>query len=198
MKVTIFGGAAPQNNGTSYEDAFRLGRKLALAGHVVLTGGYIGTMEAASRGAAEAGGHVIGVTCAEVETWRNVKPNAWVLEERRFPSLHERLLALIDGCDAAIALPGGVGTLLEIAMMWNRMVIDAIPHRPLILVGKGWREAMTAFYSAQGSYVSEPAQALLSYANDVDEAFDLLHAFNQLQAFDQLQEPFKGSKPEQQ
>jgi predicted Rossmann-fold nucleotide-binding protein len=42
--------------------------------------------------------------------------------------LHERLLALIDGCDAAIALPGGVGTLLEIAMMWNRMIVDAIPQ----------------------------------------------------------------------
>jgi uncharacterized protein (TIGR00730 family) len=174
MKVTIFGGATPQNNGTSYEDAFRLGQCLAQAGHTVLTGGYIGTMEAASRGAAEAGGHVIGVTCEEVETWRKVKPNAWVLEEWRFPSLHERLLALIDGCDAAIALPGGVGTLLEIAMMWNRMVIDAIPHQPLILVGEGWREIMTAFYTAQGGFVSESARQLIFYAKDVDEAFIFL------------------------
>ena len=74
MKVAIFGGATSQSNGTSYEDAFRLGKRLAGAGHVVLTGGYIGTMEAASRGAAEAGGHVIGVTCQEVETWRQVNP----------------------------------------------------------------------------------------------------------------------------
>lgn len=174
MKVAIFGGATPQNDGTPYEDAFRLGHRLAQAGHVVLTGGYIGAMEAASRGAAEAGGHVIGVTCQEVETWRNVKPNAWVLEEWRFPSLHERLLAMIDGCDAAIALPGGVGTLLEIAMMWNRMIINAIPCRPLILVGEGWCNVMSAFYNAQNGYVSEPARKLLSYAKDVDEAFDLL------------------------
>src|SRR5512140_1152626 len=153
MKVAIFGGATPQNGGASYEDAFRLGQKLAQAGHVVLTGGYIGTMEAASRGAAEAGGHVIGVTCVEVETWRKVKPNAWVMEEWRFPSLHERLLALIDGCDAAIALPGGVGTLLEIAMLWNRMIVEAIPQRPLILVGDGWHETTAAFYAALGSYV---------------------------------------------
>jgi uncharacterized protein (TIGR00730 family) len=174
VKVTIFGGAAPQNDGTSYEDAYRLGQRLAQAGHVVLTGGYIGTMEAASRGAAEAGGHVVGVTCEEVETWRKVKPNPWVLEEQRFVSLHERLLALIDGCDAAIALPGGVGTLLEIAMMWNRMIVDAIPHQPLILVGKGWRETIGAFYAAQGGYVSEGARWLLSFAEDVDEAFVLL------------------------
>jgi uncharacterized protein (TIGR00730 family) len=174
MNVAIFGGATPQNGGTSYEDAFRLGQKLAQAGHTVLTGGYIGTMEAASRGAAEAGGHVIGVTCEEVENWRMVKPNAWVLEERRFVTLHDRLLALIDGCDAAIALPGGVGTLLEVAMMWNRMIINAIPNRPLILVGEGWRETMTGFTHAQGGYVSENSRGLLSYAQDVDGAFILL------------------------
>jgi uncharacterized protein (TIGR00730 family) len=174
MKVTIFGGATPQSNGTSYEDAYRLGQKLAEAGHTVLTGGYIGTMEAASRGAAEAGGHVIGVTCQEVETWRKVRPNAWVLEEWRFDTLHERLLALIDGCDAAIALPGGVGTLLEIAMMWNRMIIDAIPRRPLILVGSGWQQTISGFLDAQGGYVSEHSRDLLQYVADVDDAFAAL------------------------
>lgn len=174
MNVTIFGGANPQIDGTSYEDALRLGKKLAEAGHAILTGGYIGTMEAASRGAAEAGGHVIGVTCEEVETWRKVKANAWVLEERRFTTLHERLLALIDGCDGAIALPGGVGTLLEISMMWNRMIVDAIPHRPLILVGEGWQEVMTSFYEAQDGYVSENSRKLITFAKDVDEAFTLL------------------------
>ncbi len=178
MNVTIFGGAAPQTNGTSYQDAFRLGQKLALAGHVVLTGGYIGTMEAASRGAAESGGHVIGVTCGEVERWRNVKANAWVLEERHFPSLHERLLALIDGCDAAIALPGGVGTLLEIAMMWNRMTVDALPRMPLILVGSGWRETMEAFFTAQADYVSQNSRSLLFFADSVDEALDILNAYD--------------------
>jgi len=174
MKVSIFGGANPQSSGTSYEDAYRLGQKLANAGHVVLTGGYIGTMEAASRGAVEAGGHVIGVTCEEIETWRKVKPNAWVLEEWRFPSLHERLLALIDGCDAAIALPGGVGTLLEISMMWNRMIIDAVPNRPLILVGESWRETMDGFYSSMDGYVSENSRKLVSFAQTVDQAFEYL------------------------
>jgi len=174
MNVTIFGGANPQADGTSYEDAFRLGQKLAASGHAVLTGGYIGAMEAASRGAAEAGGHVIGVTCEEVETWRKVKANAWVLEERRFVTLHERLLALIDGCDAAIALPGGVGTLLEIAMMWNRMSVDAIPRRPLILVGKGWNDVITCFFAAQDGYVSSNSRSLIFLAEDVDEAFRIL------------------------
>lgn len=174
MNVTIFGGANPQTNGTAYEDAYRLGKQLAEAGHVILTGGYIGTMEAASRGAAEAGGHVVGVTCQEVETWRKVKANQWVLEERRFETLHERLQALIDGCDAAIALPGGVGTLLEIAMLWNRMIVDAIPRKQLILVGAGWQETIQIFFSSQDGYVSSNSRALISFAPDVDAAFSML------------------------
>lgn len=174
MKISIFGGAACRTAETSYADAFRLGKKLAQAGHTILTGGYIGTMEAASRGAAEAGGHVIGVTCQEVEAWRKSKPNAWVLEEWRCETLHERIISLIDGCDAAIALPGGVGTLLEITMMWNRMSIDAMPHKPLVLVGQGWQDAITGFYQAQDGYVSDASRALVSFAADVDQAFSMV------------------------
>jgi len=100
MKVTVFGGAGPKPGDPAYLEALELGRELAQAGHSVLTGGYIGTMEAVSRGAAEAGGHVIGVTCDEIETWRAVSPNAWVQEEWRYPSLRQRLFALMDHCDA--------------------------------------------------------------------------------------------------
>lgn len=174
MNVAVFGGANPQAEGASYADAYRLGQILAQAGHTVLTGGYIGIMEAASRGAAEAGGHVIGVTCQEVETWRQVKPNAWVLEERRFVTLHERLLALIDGCDAAVALPGGIGTLAEISLMWNRMHISAIPTKPLILVGRGWKQTMEGFYGALGSYVADHARQIIYFVDDVDCVIPML------------------------
>src|SRR5512145_1976234 len=104
MKVSVFGGSQPREGSAAYDEALNLGRLLAKRGHVVLTGGYIGTMEAVSRGAAEAGGHVIGVTCEEIEKWRNVGANRWVKEERRQKTLNERLQALIEGCDAALAL----------------------------------------------------------------------------------------------
>ena len=80
MKVSVFGGSQPREGTTAYEEARKLGELLAKQGHVVLTGGYIGTMEAVSRGAAEAGGHVIGVTCEEIERWRKVGGNRWVKE----------------------------------------------------------------------------------------------------------------------
>src|SRR5512139_2410435 len=105
LNITVFGGSQPKEGDPAYREAFELGRLLAQAGHTVLTGGYIGTMEAVSRGANGAGGHVIGVTCEEIEKWRPVKPNRWVIEERRRSTLQERLTDLIKGCDAAIALP---------------------------------------------------------------------------------------------
>ena len=73
-----------------------MGKLNGEAGFTVLTGGYIGTMEAASRGAAEAGGYVIGITCDQIEEWRPVSPNKWIHEERRFATLWERVNALID------------------------------------------------------------------------------------------------------
>jgi uncharacterized protein (TIGR00725 family) len=63
MKVSVFGGSQPREGDAAYAEAMELGRLLAERGHIVLTGGYIGTMEAVSRGARQAGGHVIGVTC---------------------------------------------------------------------------------------------------------------------------------------
>ncbi|MBK6646210.1 MAG: LOG family protein [Anaerolineales bacterium] len=103
MNITVFGGAQPKEGTSAYEEARELGSLLAQRGHAVLTGGYMGTMEAVSRGAHEAGGHVIGVTCIDIEEWRKTKPNEWVKEERRKQTLMDRLTALVEGCDAAIA-----------------------------------------------------------------------------------------------
>jgi uncharacterized protein (TIGR00725 family) len=148
-----------------------LGKLLAQAGYIVLNGGYIGTMEATSRGAAEAGGHVIGVTCDQIEAWRPVKANPWVTEEWRFPTLRERLFALIENCDAALALPGGVGTLVEISLMWNLLLTHVLPPRPIILIGPGWQATMQQFLSAQGSNIPESQRQWIAFAPSVDSAF---------------------------
>jgi uncharacterized protein (TIGR00725 family) len=174
MKVTVFGGSKPRPGETSYQDALQLGKLLGSAGYTVLTGGYIGTMEAVSRGAAEAGGHVIGVTCDEIEAWRPVSPNPWVQEELRFAHLQQRLIALIESCDAALALPGGPGTLAEIAMMWNLLLTHSIPSRQLILIGDGWRSTFQQFFTSFGEYIPEIQQQWLDFAPDISRAFALL------------------------
>ncbi len=174
MKVSVFGGSQPQPGSTAYEEARRLGSLLARNGHTVLTGGYIGTMEAVSRGAAEAGGHVIGVTCAQIENWRAIGANEWVKEELRKETLLERLECLIISCDAALALPGGPGTLAEVSLMWNMMIIGALERRPLILIGDGWRSVFDEFFQQLGPYSPPNQRGLLRFASDPAAAVALL------------------------
>jgi hypothetical protein len=174
MKVTVFGGSSPKPAEPAYEEALQLGQLLGQAGHTVLTGGYTGVMEAVSRGTAEAGGHVIGVTCEEIDRWRPTKANAWVQEEWHFQTLNERLMALSDGGEAVIALPGGIGTLTEICMLWNRMAVEAVPARPLILAGAAWQEVFELFFQAQSVYIPTKDRKLLSFVNQVPEAYRVL------------------------
>ncbi|KAA0272589.1 MAG: LOG family protein [Chloroflexi bacterium] len=174
MNVTVFGGAQLKEGTPAYEEARELGSLLAQRGHVVLSGGYMGTMEAVSRGANEAGGHVIGVTCEDIEAWRPTKANGWVREERRKKTLHERILALIEGCDAAMALPGGAGTLTEIMMMWNLMIVESLPRRPLVLIGRGWQSTFDQFFGEFENYMPAHQRELLYFAGDVQTAVKYL------------------------
>ena len=174
MNITVFGGSQPKEGDSAYTEAQALGRLLAQRGHTVLTGGYIGTMEAVSRGASEAGGHVIGATCDDIESWRAVKPNQWVKEERREKTLIGRLQVLIEGCDAALALPGGVGTLTEIALMWNLMIVESRHRSPLILVGSGWQSTFDQFFTSFEPYMSVKQRELLQFAEDVNTAVSML------------------------
>ena len=178
LRVTVFGGSRTSPGERDYSQAQRLGRMLGEMECTVLTGGYIGTMEAVSRGAAESGGHIIGVTCEEIEAWRPVRPNRWVQEEMRYATLRERLFALIDECTAAIALPGGPGTLTEIAVLWNHLLTNAVAPRPLILVGDGWKTVFHQFYLSHDSYIPEVQRKWLVFAPDVDQAIKQLQ--NQL------------------
>jgi len=175
MKISIFGGASPKPGEPAYDEARELGFALGQAGHTILTGGYSGTMEAASRGAAEAGAHVIGATCDDIEAWRDTHANAWVKEEWHFATLQERLYALVNHCDAAIALPGGVGTLTEICVLWNQLIINTSANsRTLILVGDGWRKIIADLFEKQDAYIRAADRSHVRFAADTNEAVRLI------------------------
>ena len=176
-KISVFGGSTPEPGSPAYQEAYELGQLLGEQGLTVLTGGYTGTMEAVSRGAGEKDGHVIGVTSDEIEAWRPIGPNAWVAEEWRCQTLNERLNTLVTRCDAAIALPGGIGTLLEIVLTWNQLAVDIIEPKPIILLGSGWQRVMETFFSELGEYVSVDDRQYLAYAPDPTSALELLNNF---------------------
>jgi len=177
MKISIFGGSNPKPGSAAYEEAYDLGQRLAQAGYAAITGGYTGTMEAVSKGANEAGGHVIGVTCDEIETFRPIGPNSWVIEEWRFETLRDRIDTLVENCDAAIALPGGVGTLAEVCMTWNQLIINAMEPKPLILIGEGWHSTIETFFTALNDYIPIQSREYVSFAPNPRAALDLIQNF---------------------
>ena len=93
-----------------------MGRVLARAGYAVLSGGYNGSMGAVSRGAREAGGRVIGITCAVFDP---LPSNAWLTEEIKAPTMLDRLAIMLDRSDGFVAVRGGIGTLSEVTLAWS-------------------------------------------------------------------------------
>ena len=169
MKVTVFGSAHPQPGDEGYLQAYQLGKLLAEEGHTVINGGYVGTMEAVSKGSAEAGGHVIGVTCDDIEKYHNRKPNQWIHEVMHNTDLIGRISGLIKNCDAAIALPGGVGTLAEISLTWNMIILKSIPVPYLILVGNEWKNVITEFYKEMPELIPDPVRSYIHFCPTIQE-----------------------------
>jgi hypothetical protein len=112
--------------------------------------------------------------CDEIEAWRPVHANIYISEEVRLPSLKERLYYLIEAGEAYIALPGGVGTLAEIAMTWNQMQTEVIPARPFILVGTGWHLIFQSILERQAEHIKPMHAKQLHFAADAESAFALL------------------------
>jgi hypothetical protein len=177
MIITIFGGSSPREGDASYEDARQLGFQLGKAGHTLLTGGYVGVMEAVSRGGHEAGAHVIGATCEQIEkSHPDRKPNPYLDEEWRYETLKDRLFALVERCDAAIAMPGGVGTLAEIAITWNEIIIAAFPPKPLILYGESWQKTIRDFMHEMDGYIRQRDRDLIHYACDIPATLSIIQS----------------------
>ncbi len=133
LEVGVMGSARLGEESPWWARARTLGGLLAEAGFAVVTGGYGGLMAAVSRGAHERGGQVIGLP---MRHWKNLEPNPWNGDLRWSESYATRLGHLL-ACDAVIALPGGIGTLAEIAVVWSALQTERRPV-PLVLLGECW------------------------------------------------------------
>jgi uncharacterized protein (TIGR00730 family) len=174
--VTVFGSSAPQPGTADYESARMLGRLLAEAHCTVQTGGYSGIMAGVSQGASEADGHVIGVTSTQIERFRPAPANQWVKEEIKCQTLRERLLYLVDHSDGFIVMPGGIGTLSEMALVWSFVQVGELSVRPIITVGGLWQRTLAAFID--DAYVKPDHKMLTKNVRTAQEAVKQL--LNQL------------------
>ncbi len=169
--VVVFGSSRPREGTATYREARELGGLLAKAGYIVSTGAYRGVMEAVSRGASESGGHVIGVSCDQIEKMvPGLEVNQWVTEEIRYNDLRGRLHHLVVESQAAIAMPGGIGTLLEIAYTWGLLQCEEIPSKELIVVGKPWSDIVNVLMEQRGDYVDDVHRMLLKTVDTASDA----------------------------
>jgi len=136
-RVAIFGSARAQPGTFVYEEVRRTAAAFASMGCDIVTGGGPGLMQAANEGAKSAG--ATGSLGIRVELPFEQHANPFVeqafVHETFFTRLHHFVLA----SDAFVVVPGGIGTVLEMLMIWQLLQVRHVKDVPLILVGKMWK-----------------------------------------------------------
>ena len=166
--ITVFGGSRCGPDAQEYLDALKLGRLLVEAGYQVCSGGYSGVMEAISKGAHDANGSVFGMTMNQFRA----TPNRYVKTVVPNRDFYERLQSLITRSAGYIALRGGMGTMTEVSLVWNKLATGVLLTRPLILLGECWPRAIACL--REHLVVSDEDIGRLSFADSAEEAVEIL------------------------
>lgn len=140
--VTVFGSARFKPGHPHYELSREVGRELAIAGFSVLTGGGPGAMEAANRGAHEAGGPSYGLN---IILPHEQEPNPYVDDSVEFQYFFVRKVMLVKYSCAYIVMPGGLGTLDELFEAATLIQCGKIGPFPLVLLGREFWSGMRDF-----------------------------------------------------
>lgn len=179
--VTVFGSSRPKQNDALYAAARTLGAALADQGWSVCSGGYGGVMEAVSRGAKEAGGRTMAVTA---RSWSS-RANPWIDEEIRVDTWQERLFELIARGHGYVACPGGTGTLVELAVVWEMLNKGVMRKKPMIVLGRFWQpviECVRQIETGRDSRWGEGNDPLIYAAGTpADAAHFLSQCFSEVQ-----------------
>jgi uncharacterized protein (TIGR00730 family) len=150
-RVTIFGSARAREGTFGYDETKRVAAALAAMGCDIITGGGPGLMQAANEGAATSPERAqsIGI---RVDLPFEQDVNAFVAQAFEHRTFFTRLHQFVLASDAFIVGPGGIGTVLEMMMIWQLIQVRHLPDTPLILVGRMWpdliewaRTSMLAF-----------------------------------------------------
>ncbi len=136
--VTIFGSARLPQDSKYCKMAFDLGHLLAENGHAVITGGGPGIMEAASHGAYEIGGRVVGLN---ITLQHEQNPNPYLTECLTFEYFFARKVSLAMAAKVFVFFPGGFGTMDEVSEVLCLMQENKMPKMPVFLVGADYWEA---------------------------------------------------------
>jgi uncharacterized protein (TIGR00730 family) len=135
-RVAIFGSARAQPGTFVYEEVKRVATALGAIGCDIVTGGGPGLMQAANEGAKAAGAP--GSVGIRIELPFEQDVNPFVEQSFTHETFFTRLHHFVITSDAFVVVPGGIGTVLEMLMIWQLLQVHHVDDVPLILVGKMW------------------------------------------------------------
>jgi uncharacterized protein (TIGR00730 family) len=167
--VTVFGSARFKEDHPYYEMAREVGSQLTNIGFTVMTGGGPGIMEAANRGAKEAGGRSIG---CNITLPQEQKHNDYLDQVLTFQYFFVRKVMLIKYSYAFVVMPGGVGTMDELFEAVTLIQTKKILNFPVVLMGRDYWQPLVDFLKqmVQARTISPEDLDLLVLTDSVDEA----------------------------
>jgi uncharacterized protein (TIGR00730 family) len=179
--VSVFGSARTARGSFEYETAERIASGLAQAGYAVITGGGPGIMEAANKGASEAGGVSVGLG---IELPREMGLNDYVDVGLEFRYFFVRKTCFIKYSQAFVVLPGGFGTMDELFEALTLVATGKITKFPIVLVGREYWAGLLSWLKdtmLARANIGPDELALLSLADKPDEVVEIIreaHAGN--------------------
>lgn len=175
LAATFFGSSRASLGGDAYKRAEELAARLAKKGFAVITGGSAGIMQAANKGAFEAGGVSVGlnINLPELQTY-----NPYLTEKFVFDHFFVRKVMLTYASEVYVYFPGGFGTLDEFFEIVTLVQSEKIRKVPIVLVGKKYWEPLLAFIEKtlyhQFAAIDESDMKLYTLVDSVDEAYDFI------------------------
>jgi uncharacterized protein (TIGR00730 family) len=172
--VTIFGSARVKEGNKYYEAARELAFKLSKKGFSIVTGGGPGIMEAANRGAFEAGGNSIGLN---IKLPKEQKPNKYLTEILNFNYFFARKVMLVKYATAFVLFPGGFGTLDELTETLTLIQTKKLKPFPVILYGNEYWNGFVQWLNdvvVKDGYIDKEDTELFKQMDDIDEIVDYI------------------------
>ncbi|HEY8398491.1 MAG TPA: TIGR00730 family Rossman fold protein [Flavihumibacter sp.] len=174
--ITVFGSARFGEDHPYYELARECGRRIAEHGFTTMTGGGPGVMEAANRGAFEAGGYSVG---CNIHLPFEQQANPYLHKSITFDYFFVRKVLLVKYSYAFIILPGGVGTMDEFFETLTLVQTNTIIQFPIVLVGKAYYQPLMDYlhYMKEQKTISETDLDLVLLTDSVDEAMEHINKY---------------------
>jgi hypothetical protein len=178
--VTVFGSARVLEDNPIYTQARQLGSLLAQEGFTIITGGGGGIMEAACRGAYEAGGHTVGFN---ITLPMEQQLNPYLTESMPFRYFFARKVMLAYAASALVCFPGGYGTLDEMFEVITLIQTGKMPKVPVILVGIDFWQPLDSFIRDmlldRHALISHGDEQLYTLTDDLEQVRSVIERYRE-------------------